>query len=461
MTKTPISKQPAGPRTKKRQAPERSKQRSYVPALFLTADVTTAQEQQLAAAGFAVARFDGDSVRTALKTSGDKASGSVGIIWSGPERGIVAALLAGANPAPSLEEWHAEAEQVIGLFRRFRRRLVLINDASFTDPDAVAEREAIGKRFNFPALALPLLDDAIEADEASAMLQAGVAWLSRLAITHDPRLKGLNAELSASSIMPFRSADAAKVSVSQAFAALANWGEDQRTAQQPALEKCQAELAALKEERQLLREQIVLNIKELDVLQAAIRTERAAVKNLADKIDQQTPKLTSLINENVGLKEQLTTYTERAEAEAALAVQGFDQSGRFMDLRERVTLGAGVERLDGVIRLSAASAQSHAIYGPYIKLDPGEYEVCMALSMMPHGLGSPVAVVELVLNADGVLATRRFEGTKLIPQQFIMREIVTIPPQSSETDRPEFELRLWIDQIKRAEVALAYIRKLS
>jgi hypothetical protein len=307
----------------------------------------------------------------------------------------------------------------------------------------------------------PSSDTPVEADEDGAAHQPAIAWLSRLAITHDPRLKTLYAELSASSIMPFRSADAARVGAAQAFAALANWGEGLRAAQQPALERCEAELAALGEERHLLREQIVLNIKELDDLQEATRTERAAVKDLTDKLDQQTRKLTSLTNENASLQDRLNAYAERAEAEAALAEQGFDQSGRFMDLIERVTLDAGAERFAGVIRLFAASAQSHAIYGPYLKLDPGEYEVCMAFSMTPHGLGNPVAVVELALNVHSVLATRRFEGAKLIPQQFIMREIVKIPPQSSETDRPEFELRLWIDQIKQAEVGLAYIRKLS
>lgn len=418
-----------------------SKQRGYAPALYLTADVAAALEQQLTAAGFAVARFGSDAVRTALNTSGDKASGPLGLVWSGPERGIIAALFEGADPAVSLEDWCAEAEQVIGLFRHFRRRLVLINDGSFTDPAADAERETIRRRFSLSALALPItaepsLDTPVEADEDSAAHQQAIAWLSQLAITHDPRLKALYAELCASSIMPFRSAEAARVGAARAFAALANWGEGLRAAQQPALEQCEAELAALVEERHLLREQIVLNIKELDDLYAARRTERAAVKDL-------------------------TAYAERAEAEAALAAQGFDQSGRFMDLIERVTLGTGAEQFDGVIRIFAVSPQSHAIYGPYLKLDPGEYEVCMAFSMTPRGLGSPVAVVELALNVDDVVATRRFEGAKFIPQQFIMREIVTIPPQSSETDRPEFELRLWIDQIKRAEVGLAYIRKLS
>lgn len=443
MPDTPVSNHLAKPHAKKRQTKVRAERRRDAPALFLTADVTAGLEQQLGAAGFASARFGGDAVRSALDASGDKAAGPLGIVWSGPERGIVAALLEGADPALSLENWRAEAEQLIGLFRRFRRRLVLINDNCFADPSADAEREAIRQRFDLSAMALQVLREPSsgntrEEGGVSAAHVAAMTWLTRVAIPHDPRLKGMLAELSASSIIPLRPADVAKIGAGQAFAAL----------------------SALHEERDLLREQILLNIKELDDLDASARADRASVEALTAKLDRQSDKLTALTNENAALQGNLSAYAARAEAEAALAVQGFDQSGRFMDLIERVSLGTGVERSDGVIRLSAASAQSHGIYGPYLTLDPGKYEVCVAFSMTPRGLGEPVAVIEVVHNVDDLLAMRRFEGSKLKSQHFIMREVVTIPPRTSEADRPEFELRLWTDQIKHAEVGLAYVRRL-
>jgi hypothetical protein len=235
------------------------------------------------------------------------------------------------------------------------------------------------------------------------------------------------------------------------------------------------EIGALKTERDLLHRQVELQLASMNEYAAereglppkdhrefqqlarrgALEGELKALTEKAKQSGQRVAELERALSEQEA-REAEATETLRAELQRVLGV-ALPWTGA--DLIEQLSLGPGTTRNEGIIRLSAESVRSHALFGPCLRLPPGTYEVCVALRMKPCGLERPVAVLELAWNVDDILGLRRIEGARLREQSFILRQTFSISPEQTAAEGPGLEIRLWTDLIASGEVSVAYIRK--
>jgi len=382
--------------------------------------------------------------------------------------------------------WRTEVEQLLALFKRHRRTLVLIEASSLTGPDAAAQHAAIRQRLQMPGLQLPLecptadqpqeKPEGPEADDTQACL----AHLSQVLLHHDPALPGLLAELDAASISPLAGHGPGAAPAADTMMVLARWQAGTGRAQEleaqaerqksrldafeQALEVQQQELSALKAERDLLRRQVELQLEEITA-QASDRDSLSPETHpefrlMARRLQEQERKLAAAEEERAFLRQQMGADggSDTAPAGAVAGAQALLWTSA--DLIERVLLGPGATRSDGVIRLSADSVRAHALYGPYLRLPPGTYEANIVLRMKPRGIERPVAVLELAWNVDDVLGSCRVEGARFREKSFVLRQMFTVTPEQGAEQGQGLEIRLWTDLISAGEVSLVCLTKM-
>lgn len=454
-----------------------SQPRPLLPA-FVLQGIDAPFKDALAKAGFELAAFDLESLRSRLALPAGRAGQSatpLAVIWAAPARECAAALLHGADPGGFLAQWRREVEQLLGLFKRHRRALVLIEAACLTDPDAGEQHRMIRERLDRPDLTLPLAPGPMEAPKTGAGAgatdspdaEALLTHLSRLVLHHDPGFPELLAELDAASISALAGDRPGIVSASQIMAAVASWRaglhradqcEAQVEVQQARAQTLNAmldaqrqDLGALKAERELLQRQVELQLEAMK----AQATEREGQPAEAHPEFRQLARRFAEQERELAAARAAAEETQSASAKAAAALPWTG-----MDLIETVALGPGTTRSDGIIRLSAESIRAHALFGPYLRLPAGTYEACIALRLKPRGLGRPAAVLELAWNVDEILGSHRIEGARLQTQSFVLRETFAISPEQAAQDGQGLEIRLWTDMIAAGEVSVVCIREM-
>lgn len=458
---------------------------SSKPAILLQG-IESRLKHALGKAGFQVSAFEPESLLPLLELPAGRTRRPVrpvAVFWTAPEQNCAAALVHGADPSSFLAQWRTEVEQLLSLFRRHRRALALIEASSLTDPGAVEQHQAIRKRLLMPDLKLPLAlarprqakakPRATDAPDPEAFLE----HLSRLILRHDPVLPGLLAELDAASISTPPTRGPGMAPAQDVLASVARWRagmrcaeelETQAEVQQSRLKALDAmldaqgrEIGALKAEQQLLHRQVELQLEAMNA-QAEERQSQPPeaqpeFQQLAQRLEEQGRDLAAAHKERTMLRQQLATAEEALSASTAEAA-ALPWTGA--DLLDRVSLGPGATRADGVIRLSAGSVRSHALFGPYLRLPPGTYEACVALVMKPRRLERPVAALELAWNVDDILGSHRVVGRRLQEQSFVLRQIFSISAQQSAVEGQGLEIRLWTDLIAAGKVSVVWIRKM-
>jgi hypothetical protein len=447
---------------------------------FVLQGIETPFRKALAGAGFSVAPFDAERLQSCLASpakSMGRSPRTLAVIWAAPAAECATALLHGVDPGGFLTQWRSEVEQLLIMFKRHRRALVLIEAASMTDPEAHEQHEAIRKRLALPGLALPLEPVAAEAPKAGAGgavadfsdAEPFLTHLARLLLHHDPVFPDLLAELDAASISTRAGERPGIVPSDNVMAAIANWRAGLRRAadfeaqfevQQSRVETLatmldaqRQEVGALKAERELLQRQVELQLEAMK----AQSPEREG-QSLQDH-----PQVQLLARELAAARQEAALLQERLaaaeEAQSATEAAGAALPWTSADLIEQVSLGPGATRSDGIIRLSTQSARVHALFGPYLRLPAGTYEACIGLRLKPRGLERPVAVLELAWNVDEILGTHRVEGTRLQDRSFVLRKTFSISPEQAESEGKGLEIRLWTDRIAYGEVSFVSVRE--
>lgn len=450
---------------------------------FVLQGIETPLQNVLAKAGFEVAPFDAENLRSKLGPSANRKgepARPIAIVWAAPEMDCGTALLHGVDPAGFLDQWRDEVEKLLAIFKRHRRSLILVEAACLIDPDATEAHKAIRKRLQLPSLKLPLVLAEGKTPKAGAEVAARpeaedlFSNLSRMILHHDPILPSLLDELEAASVSTLAAKRPTAGPVSDVMAALAGWRarlrrvdeleekvEVQQTRAQTLntmLEAHRQEITSLKIERDLLRKQVELQLEAMSAQAAQSKdTPSPESQQLVRRIEAQEREVAAARQESALLSKQLAAAKE---AEAAAHAANAALPWTSVDLIEKVSLGQGTTRGHGIILLSAESVQTHAVFGPYLRLPHGTYEACIALRLKPRGLGRPVAVLELAWNVDDILGLRRIEGARLQDQSFVLREAFAISPEQAKTEGQGLEVRLWTDQIAAGEVSVLCIRKL-
>ncbi|MCC6305380.1 MAG: hypothetical protein IT545_09305 [Rhodobacteraceae bacterium] len=145
--------------------------------------------------------YDADGLRRHLGEGGTGA-----VIWSGLGAALAAALASGGAPGAAVAAWRARAEGLLALFRRHRRRLVLVEAGTLS----AANGALLARRLGTAAeAAVPAPPDAGGATCAA---------LAALAIATDAGLHRLAAELEASSLAHDRPGPAVLIAAALAAA---------------------------------------------------------------------------------------------------------------------------------------------------------------------------------------------------------------------------------------------------
>lgn len=132
------------------------------------------------------------------------------------------------------------------------------------------------------------------------------------------------------------------------------------------------------------------------------------------------------------------------------------------DLLPRLSTGPGGERRDGGIALTSA-AGGHAVYGPYLSLEPGQYELKLSFKATPAAPPRTAAACAILLElyaAPFTLLLRPLRAADLhsgtMTYRFtITEELLDIAPWSA------LELRLAVDHDVQATLIAATLERLE
>lgn len=114
------------------------------------------------------------------------------IVWQRPQTALALALSSGESHATALLRWQDMAQDVLGLYRKHRRHLLLIAEDALTHADETC-RSALDLRLGWKR---PAHAQSFGAEDEAITLFA------HMAIAHMPELQPLTATLEASSIAP-------------------------------------------------------------------------------------------------------------------------------------------------------------------------------------------------------------------------------------------------------------------
>lgn len=207
--------------------------------------------------------------------------------WPQPQAFLAASLNAGKAPARVLQQWLAQAEQVLALFRHHRRQVTLVGVA----PGASADDQPEGV-----ALALP---------QPSALYQR----LAAQQVEHNAALNETLAYLQASSqtfSVPTLSVEEGLEEALADIEALNRKAEEATRERDDAVNECQRQ----KEENQLLLDQLHNVQEELESLAAQHRKAEEAVRERDDAVKE----CQRLKEENQRQKEEMQPQTDEHRA---------------------------------------------------------------------------------------------------------------------------------------------------
>jgi len=463
----------------------------------------------LAKAGSEAAPFDQEKLRNLTeykRQNPASVSAPIAVIWDSPERHIARAILKGGDPAAITEKWEADAQQLIALFRLNRRHITLIESAMLADEQATQQHRKLRDRLGLADLELPLKLGA-GPDSAGAEAEiAQIADLAGLVLRDTPASQDMLKELQASSICLDEKSRNARRKRSP-LSLLAAWnGErgdliknaqkafEQQTEAETRIAEIQSDLAkaltqaaereseikqALKnakkakavcseasaeveqtaQERRLLRDQVALQLDEMATTSKRLEVLEKQMQDLKLNLRTKARSIASLERERAALKQELREKRENTASAPALFKQASGMPSYNLDLIESVSLAAGTTREDGVIRISSDACRKHAFYGPYLQLEPGDYEITIGGTLTPDGIRKPVAVADLAINANEILLARKVEGKRFQSHPFILREAFSLTREMLASNKNGLEVRLWTDGISSAEVTVAHLRK--
>lgn len=166
--------------------------------VFVLPDVDPAISAALTVSGLRVSSFDAEAVQAVLAdTTADRAG--CAIVWPDPAALVARTLEDGHIPFAIAGNWRLAAQQVLDIYRRNRRRVVLVDARLFGD-GGDAGRAQLARRLGLSAQILPAPDVAAP-DAVSMALAASV--LPRL-----PDVEACLEELLSSSLSPATEATA-------------------------------------------------------------------------------------------------------------------------------------------------------------------------------------------------------------------------------------------------------------
>ena len=266
--------------------------------VFATEYVSETFSAALSASGAQVEGFRPDRVKTALS---DEAVSCV-ILWQDPVQVVATAMEAGQDLVEVTEAWLTSTRNVLGLFSRNRRRLLLV-DARVLAPHAPeAERDALRVRLHLEALVAPVDKPAEPAIRLAQLLAS-------LVLPQISSIRKCLDELEAGSLSlaPRNFSVADLTAAAGTFKQISEEAEEkartlaargtalkEATGRVEALEKSLAQtkaeavrLEVLKEENTLLKSQVDLQQKEVErILEehqfASLASEKSLARALAD-----------------------------------------------------------------------------------------------------------------------------------------------------------------------------------
>lgn len=174
--------------------------------VFWTADVDPVITNALTVEGFHTEPFQPEAVNAALadpSAAGQGGSAPCAIVWGDPARCLATAIQQGLQTNQVLDEWHTRAKTLLAIYRRNRRRLVLIDCRLLTMAGNGPACDLLRSKLACPTLQLPV-DGAQQDDRQSSTLadRPLMQALTQLAIIQFNDIRETLNELQASSISP-------------------------------------------------------------------------------------------------------------------------------------------------------------------------------------------------------------------------------------------------------------------
>lgn len=224
------------------------------------------------------------------------------MLFTTPEVAIARAMDNGQVPSEPLQAWCQQAEELLRVFRRNRRRVTLVDvDAATADPAGLVQ--LLGDRLGV-RLGMPPRRDHSQAVEADLVHQA----IAALAVRESESAQALHAELEASAL-PLAESDERGPNSDQVFH---SYNAGQGTS---------AELEALSQEKDALlaqlneaREQLEKRDTESRDLNEKIRRLEEQARDKDKQIDAETHTQQELREENELLLAQLHQVQEELES---------------------------------------------------------------------------------------------------------------------------------------------------
>jgi len=166
-----------------------AKSQSRAPArnlVFVTRNVPPGIGEHLTRAGLTVAPFQPGAILAALTDD----TAPCAILWADPTSRLTEALEQGTDPVAVISAWQDEAQAVLAVFRRNRRRLTLIEAQALISELGQPDRVFLRERLDCPDLPLPLGPDTQAKDP-----QAGPSLAAMIAAAIVPRIADIQDSL--------------------------------------------------------------------------------------------------------------------------------------------------------------------------------------------------------------------------------------------------------------------------
>ena len=251
--------------------------------VFATDYVSAPISAALLASGVTVEKLSSDHVEAKLAKDGDRCV----ILWQDPADAMATAMEAGHNLDAVVDAWSTSAEELLSLFRRNRRQMLLVDARTLADRKSEAARDTLCSKLHLDRLARPLDPPALPTSKLAQLL-------ARFAIPQIPSVRKRLEELEASS---------------DVFSQEALSSADLNTAA--------SMLKQISEENELLKTQIALQQKELERLLeeqrfASATSEKALARTLAD-LRTEAKSRVRLQEERDGLESKVGDLSRRLE----------------------------------------------------------------------------------------------------------------------------------------------------
>ncbi|MCC5809409.1 MAG: hypothetical protein JJU06_03465 [Ectothiorhodospiraceae bacterium] len=194
------------------------------------------------------------------------------IVYPNPERLLAEAMVSGIEPSEALQDWMAEADLLLALYRGHRRRISLIEaEKAVANPLALAR--ALQERTGAHLSALPRFPSAQDTRAPDALL----ALIANQSLQQDSSARTLAAELEASSLL-LSSGEPLTADPDQAFQLAMKAAEGTRNSV--------SEIASLQERLQYVEKALQDTRQQLEDAQKLEQDKESLMQQLKAELDE-------------------------------------------------------------------------------------------------------------------------------------------------------------------------------